>query len=315
MTEPETRSRIIANPSAAADPALADAVQRMEREGHRIEITPTQRAGDGARLCHDALQHGVTRIVAAGGDGLLGEVANALLADGRWAAAAQRAVLGVLPYGTANDFARANGLECDDAATGLAVALENQPRRIDIVRCNERYFINSCTAGFGAKVTSDTQSGFKSLLGGASYLLSALTRVSELEPYRLDIDGDALSWQGEAFGFALTNGRQAGGGILISPEALLDDGHFDGLLFPAMTLSAAVYLLQQLATGERPTPSEDIVSLRGNSLRIRADRPLPITLDGEPLEVRQLELELYPQRLAMALPADTPLLGQGRGGV
>ena len=335
IVETETLSVIIANPDAAADESLALAIRERRQRGYDIELAPTRCAGDAARLCGEWRARGAARIIAAGGDGLLNEVATAILAGTVQSGSAQQAfaaqptlgqdppvrkpstgksasaILGILPYGTANDFARANGLAPGDVATSLAVALENRPRLIDVVRCNEAFFVNSCTAGFGARITTDTQSGIKSLLGGVSYLLNALTHISELEPYLLDVESGDTRWRGEAIGFAVTNGRQAGGGVVISPEARLDDGVIDGLLFPAMTLGGAAYMLQQYSTGEQPANSGDMVLLQGRRLRIHADRPLPITLDGEPREEQELLLTVCPGALAMALPADSPLLQNG----
>lgn len=304
-----TSGIVIANPKAAADPLLREAVESMRQRGHVLEVNPTWEAGDGARLCREALAKKAKRIIAAGGDGLLNEVANSLLTTDT----STDACLGTLPYGTANDFARANGIDPALPRVALQTALEAGPTRIDVVRCNDRYFINSCTAGFGAEVTSDTQSGAKNLLGSFSYLLSALAKAPELTPYQLEIDCDDVHWRGEAVGFALTNGRQAGGGIVVSPDAKLDDGVFDGLLFRSMSLSSTLYLLQQLSTGERPASNGDVERLHGRNIRIRSNRPLPMTLDGEPVIASEFELSLEPRRLNLALPVDSPLLSMKPG--
>jgi YegS/Rv2252/BmrU family lipid kinase len=98
------------------------------------------------------LKAGATRIIAGGGDGTINDVVNALINRKGIA----RATLGILPLGTANDFARGFGLPVDDLGKALEVACTGAPRKIDVGKANDRLFLNVVSGGFGAEVTATT---------------------------------------------------------------------------------------------------------------------------------------------------------------
>ena len=113
----------------------------------------------------------MTRFVAGGGDGTLNSVVNALMKKKR----ARKVSLGVMPLGTANDFARGAGLPLDDLAAALYLAATGKATSVDVGQANENYFINVASGGFGAEVTATTPQDMKKstwgrclFLGGSS---------------------------------------------------------------------------------------------------------------------------------------------------
>lgn len=136
-------SLLILNGKGANEPQLREAVNLLRDEGIDIHVRVT-RKGDAARFIDEALQLNVETVIAGGGDGTINEVATALVERGG------KMALGILPLGTANDFATSVGIP-QDLASALKLAIVGRDVPIDIARVNDKTgFINMATGGFGA---------------------------------------------------------------------------------------------------------------------------------------------------------------------
>ncbi len=133
-------------------------------------------------------------MIAGGGDGTINEVATALVERGG------KMALGILPLGTANDFATSVGIP-QDLASALKLAIVGRDVPIDIARVNDKTgFINMATGGFGTRITTETPEKLKAALGGVSYLIHGLMRMDTLKPDRCEIRGGELSLAGRCAG-------------------------------------------------------------------------------------------------------------------
>ncbi len=157
----------------------------------------------------EAAQAGIDTIVAAGGDGTLHEVVNGMVA----AATPTASALGVLPLGTANDFATACGIPAGDPLNALMLIAEGTPTPIDVGRLGDRVFINVASGGFGTQVTVGTPSEIKRVLGAAAYFLTGLRYVTDLQAQHAQVVAPEFSWEGAFYALAVGNGRRAGGGF------------------------------------------------------------------------------------------------------
>ena len=135
--------RVILNGRAAQDQRLRTAVAQMRERGHRVEVRVTWEAGDARRFAAEAAQARIETIVAAGGDGTLHEVVNGVFD----AHEPVRCAIGVLPLGTANDFATACGIPTADLLDALTLIAEGTPVPIDVGMLGERVFINVASGG------------------------------------------------------------------------------------------------------------------------------------------------------------------------
>lgn len=295
MTNP--RAMLVLHGKQAANDDVRAAVKAVREAGRMLDVRVTWEGGDARRIVDEALAAGYTTLVAGGGDGTVREVAEALAQSGRHAS------LAILPLGTANDFARAAGVPLDPASA-LAL-LDVPPRPVDIGEVDGHLFLNMATGGFGSKVTANTPEELKKLLGGAAYLLTGLTRFSEVHAARGRFRGPDFEWEGEFLALGIGNGRQAGGGHALCPEARADDGLLDVSILPAPQdmVSALGTLLGSGLGGQ-----ELFVRARLPWLEVDAAEGLDVNLDGEPLEARHLRFEVRPGALALHLPADSPLL-------
>jgi YegS/Rv2252/BmrU family lipid kinase len=208
--------------------------------------------------------------------------------------------LGVLPLGTANDFARGCGLPSDDHTECLRIACTRDARAIDVGKANNRFFINVASAGFGAEITATTPIELKKKLGGTAYSLVGLTKVFNLAPYtgRLLIPGeDPLD--GEMLFMAVGNNRYAGGGFDVAPHAKVDDGLLD---LAAVRHPRSINLTQLNRELEDPmNPGNEFLYYRQlPEFTIEADEKLHWNLDGEPVLKKRLTFSVLPQHLGVA---------------
>ncbi|AKA23413.1 lipid kinase YegS [Pseudomonas chlororaphis] len=294
----ERKAMLILHGKQALNEEVRDAVERKREEGWELAVRLTWEAGDAQRLVEEALAAGYRCLIAGGGDGTLRDIAEAM------AAQEHDASLVLLPLGTANDFARAAGVPLLPLE---ALDLLDMPARaIDLGEVGGQVFLNMATGGFGSQVTANTSEDLKKILGGAAYLFTGLSRFSELHAAYGELQGPDFHWRGELLALGIGNGRQAGGGHLLCPEALADDGLLDVSILPAP--QELVGTLKDLLAGGWGIDNL-FVRTRLPWVEIKVAEGLDINLDGEPLQGDNLRFRALPGALRVHLPQDSPLLG------
>lgn len=301
----ERKALLILHGKQAQNEEVRAAILALRERGWQLAVRLTWEGGDAARLVQEALAAGYPTLIAGGGDGTLREVAEAL------ALAGGQASLALLPLGTANDFCRAAGIPLLPAEA-LAL-LECEPRPIDLGEVDGQLFLNMATGGFGSRVTANTSEELKKLLGGAAYFLTGLSRFAEVHSAFGRFGGPGFAWEGDFLALGIGNGRQAGGGHVLCPQAQVDDGLLDVCIVPAS--QDVVGTLGTLLSGGILGLEAVSVSARLPWLEVEAPEGLDINLDGEPLESRHLRFAARPGALRVHLPDSSPLLGGGAGGV
>lgn len=293
------RAFLILHGKQSLNEEVRSAVSRKRAEGWELDVRLTWEGGDAQRLVGEALAAGHTQIIAGGGDGTLRDVAEAV------AKAGVDAELTIMPLGTANDFARAAGVPLEpDAALEL---LEVPARPVDLGDVNGQVFLNMATGGFGSQVTANTSEDLKKVLGGAAYLFTGLSRFSELSTAYGELSGPDFHWQGDLLALGIGNGRQAGGGHVLCPSALADDGLLDISILPAP--QELVGTLRGLLEGGLGIDNM-FIRARLPWVELKSAQGLDINLDGEPLSGENLRFSARPAALKVHLPADSVLFGQ-----
>lgn len=296
--------RVILNPAAGGGDGGSGEWRAVLEGTGDAEIVEAASPGDVERAAAAALEEGVELVVAAGGDGTVNQVAAGLLpglppgADalpGRSERAppGDRPVLGVIPLGTANDFARSLGVP-EDPAEAVRTLLEAEIRNLDVVRVEgpaeegagagrrrSRVMLNAAVGGVAGKVGERVDAERKRRWGALAYLRTAAEELPELPTYslRAELDGEEVAM--DVHHVIVANGRRTGGDLPVAPEAFLDDGVADVILIPVMDVPEMLSLAPAILTGRH---------LEGNRIRWRrvraasftADPPLPFSLDGEP---------------------------------
>ncbi|MDU6411316.1 MAG: lipid kinase YegS [Yersiniaceae bacterium] len=291
---------LILNGKGAGNEDLRQAVTALRQDGVTLHVRVTWEQGDAGRYVDEAVALGADTVIAGGGDGTINEVATALY----HVPAAQRPALGIVPLGTANDFATACAIP-DTMENALQLAVKGHAYTIDLVKVNQdRFFINMATGGFGTRITTETPERLKSALGGVSYLLHGLMRMDTLKADHCVITGPDFRWEGDALVIGIGNGKQAGGGQALCPEALINDRLLQLRLFTSEELVPA--FLRSMLSGEE---NQNVISATLPWLEIDAPHEMTFNLDGEPLSDTHFRIDVLPEAIACRLPPNCPLLG------
>ncbi|MBB1058999.1 lipid kinase YegS [Marilutibacter spongiae] len=304
------RWRLVLNGKAAGDEDVRAAVQALRDAGVDLGVRVTWESGDAERYVDEALRDGVGVLVAGGGDGTLSAIAAALAHHDR--PAADLPALALLPLGTANDFASAAGLP-DTPEAALRLVLETRAQPIDLLRIESDGAVHWCanlaSGGFGTQVTVETDEGLKKVLGGLAYLVTGIARLGRIEPVAARLDGPGFQWQGEFIALGLGNGRQAGGGQQLCPEALVDDGRLDLTLIPPLDGEVGETVAALLTEGREGALERIALRERLPWVRLESESALVLNLDGEPVQSHRFRIDCVGARLRMHLPPGCPLLG------
>lgn len=301
--------RLILNGKSAGDDALRDAVTTMRERGITLDVRVTWEGGDAERHVAEAVADGVDILIAAGGDGTVSEVAASLAArdDG----IDKLPSLAVVPMGTANDFAAAAGLP-DEPLAALEQIADSTALPVDLLRIEAdgatHWCANLASGGFGTTITVETNEGLKKMLGGLAYVLTGLSKLGRIEPVEATFRGPSFDWQGAFIALGIGNGRQAGGGQALCPDALVDDGLLDLTLIPPLEGEVAATLGTIVSGGKAAALDRIATRARLPWVEIETSGTLVLNLDGEPVEATRFRVECVAGRVRMHLPEGCPLL-------
>jgi diacylglycerol kinase (ATP) len=262
---------------ARADgPELRQMVSWVKQRGHAVEVLITWNAGDAEALAARAADRGTDVVVACGGDGTLNEVVNGL--DGR------DIPLGVVPLGTANDFARQTGIP-EDADHAMDVILRRKPVCIDTASMNGRRFLNVSTGGVGAEATAETPTEFKASLGPLAYAITALRKLASNDVRHAGFYSAGFELDVDFMAFAVGSARVTGGGTMMTPDASVTDGLLDLCVIEAMSRSDFAMISMAVKKGEHlGLPGVHYAQLPW--LKVTGTEPLSVNLDGEGVQVQ-----------------------------
>ena len=297
MAERAGTAILVANPRCltARGHTAASVLALLRAAG--LAVVPMRLEPDipAAELLHRARGVGATTVVAAGGDGTVHLVANALAGTGL--------TLAVLPLGTANDFARGLGLPLD-LTEAAALAARGATRRVDLGRVNGRYFLNAAHLGIGAETARRTGARLKRWLGPLAYGLAAVGAWREAVPLELALRADGQTAVMRASQVLIANGRFFGGGNVVGPEASLADSLLDVQLFapelPARVLPRLVGALRRGEVGAEP----EAITFRTARLEVMLSHAAPGNLDGEMVALGdRLVFEVVPGGISVRAPA------------
>jgi len=216
-----------------------------------------------------------------------------------------RPVFGVVPLGTANDFATGCGIP-REPQKALALCMEGNASPIDVGKANDRWFLNVASVGFGAEVTATTSPKLKRLLGPAAYAVMGAILAIKPHQYhgRLILPDRQITGSGPVA--IVGNGRQTGGGVQVAPRACIDDGLLDVLVvrhIPAIALLTAARELQQLS------PDGEYISYWQTPwAEVYPEEAIPVNLDGEPVEFSSVRYEAVQRAIKLIVPPICPLL-------
>jgi len=302
MTTKPKRVVVAINPAASfgasrdVGPAV---VQTLRAMGHEVTSLTEPDFESLLEVAGAAIRTRPDALVVVGGDGMVNLGVNLL--------AGTRVPLGIVPSGTGNDMARGLGIPHDDTEAAIRVlgeALERPARAIDAVRIRwtdgdgtpgERRFACALSAGFDA-IVNERANLMRRPQGPSRYILALLAELARLRPlhYRVTLDGESLDL--DALMVSVGNNVSLGGGMKITPDAVLDDGLLDVMIVKPLSRLSFLRIFPRVFQGTHTTVPV-VVMRRAARIRIEADAALVAYADGERMGPLPVELEVEPRAL------------------
>jgi YegS/Rv2252/BmrU family lipid kinase len=300
------RTLVVANPASRGGTTrrrFEALLPRVREALGACDVEWTRGPRDAERIAREGVRAGVERVVVAGGDGTLSEVATGILA----ADLGHYAELALLPLGTGGDLRRTLGIPADvDAA--LASIAKGERRTLDAGRARYRdrdgreasvFFVNIASLGISGLTTELVNRAPKILGGRVSFLVGTLRSIVSYRalPVRLRLDGESVH-EGPLVLATAANGRFFGGGMQVAPEARPDDGLLDVIVIPGFSKLRLLAELPRIYRGSHPGVA-GVLSLRGRILEAEPLSPEPpwVEIDGEPLGRLPARFEVLPGAL------------------
>jgi diacylglycerol kinase (ATP) len=247
----------------------------------------TKGPGDATKIAADAKNQGYTRVVAVGGDGTVCEVVNGIIGTD--------IELGIIPAGTGNDFVKTLKIP-QLPIEALAVIENGYIGTVDVGKHENGYFINVAGVGFDAEVVNTTNVDLKFLTGSFAYITSVVWNLIRYCPReaRIEIDGEV--YRRKLWLVAVANGQYFGGGMKISPDAVVDDGLFDICMVNDMSRLEILKFLPRVFSGGHKNHRAFEV-LRGKQVKIEFSTPTMTQADGEVLGHDSAYFSIIPKAL------------------
>ena len=198
--------------------------------------------------------------------------------------------IGILPTGTANDFANALSLPFN-VKESIENIINSSPKKIDIGRVNNKYFINVASAGMFTDVSQKINTEFKNSMGRVSYYIKGIEEALHLRGFNIRVHSDEVIYIGDMYLMLVFNGKTAGN-INLAYKSELDDGYLDVIIFKATPLPKSIPVLISILKGEHLDHynEEDLLYFKTKKVIIDCNDDLITDIDGEkgpdfPLEI------------------------------
>lgn len=264
------------------------------------DIQTTRAREDETDIARRAMDAGATTLVAVGGDGTWGNVANAILASG-----AHRDVrLALVAAGTGNDFAKTAGAPAADIGATARLVAGGTETRVDVGRIEEHFFLNIAGFGFDVAVLEDILK-IRWVRGEALYLYSALRQLTSYKGVDIDVS-TAARRRGPVrhLMLVIANARNFGGKFLIAPNASLSDGRLDAVAILDASTLRRVKLFAAVARGAH-LDLDEVVIEQAATFTVKFAAPPAYETDGEYRQAKTSELEIscVPGALRVVAPA------------
>lgn len=251
---------------------LYEIIDFYSQNDYLITLYPTQKKGDGYRKMKE-LTDMYDLVVCSGGDGTLNEIVSGMLDGGR------KNVLGYVPSGSTNDFARSIGIP-SDVMEALPITIYGKPYHLDVGKFNDKYFVYVAAFGIFTNIPYSTPQQLKNTLGYLAYLLEGIKAISELKAYSLSMTYDGGSVTGKFIVGLITNSYSVAG--FKNPSQCLtqlNDGLFEILL---IRMPKNIIELQEIIKSllNEDVHTDSIVCVQSAKVEFDSE-PMNWTFDGE----------------------------------
>ena len=295
------RALLITNPTSGQGRAerTMPVIERELREfADDLQAYVTTGPGDATGAARQAVEDDLDLVVVAAGDGTVREVIDGV--------AGSEVPMAIIPMGTGNVLARELRLPLDSwRPTGLQKTLEiiraGHIRTVDIGRANGKLFVLMAGAGFDAAIVAGVKPFWKDRLGSWAYVFTILKTLAPARPARLVVESPTERFEGEAWAVVVGNAASYAWKLHLAPSAEMDDGLLNVVIFKAVgRLRFVSLMVQAIWAGHVSSPH--VVHFTTPAVKIEADPPQPVQLDGDLAGETPVSIQLIPQALRLIVP-------------
>ncbi|MFQ5574094.1 MAG: diacylglycerol/lipid kinase family protein [Terriglobia bacterium] len=287
------RTLVIVNPVAGQGrglKVLSRVENQLTRRGLDVSVYRTRYAGDATEKSQSAVRQGIELVVGVGGDGTITEIANGL--------AGTATILGVVPAGTVDVFAREMGIPVQlDKACG--VIAEGDLARIDLGKAGARYFTLVASAGIDAQLIRDVSPEAKRVLKDLAYPLTGLKTLLTHRPILMKVTIDGKKRE-DGYFVVIGNAKYYAGRFSITTKATIDDGFLDVCIFKKGDIGSFVKYIQGVVRG-RHLRYPDVVYERATSVIVENEGSL-VQADGDLIGRTPMRFEIAAGALTVRVP-------------
>jgi YegS/Rv2252/BmrU family lipid kinase len=296
-----SKASLIFNPSSGQGDPVEQLVTIRDilEPAINLDICPIHNKEIGAaELVRRAIAEGASMILAAGGDGTVSAVAEALINT--------EIPLGIIPTGTANSFARALGIS-SDITVACQTILTGVNRRVDIALCNGKPMVLLAGIGYEAESIEQAKHGLKKVLGVLAYIQGGIKQFWNLKAFETQVETENQTICLPSVAVTIANAAPVTSFLAHGAAGvILDDGLLDVTIVAPTNrtnaLFAAYHLLITGFTGNT-TNRNDIQYLRAKSVKVRTEPPQKVVLDGNLIETTPVEVNCIPRGLTVLVPS------------
>lgn len=277
----------VVNPAAGKKRSLAIWNRLKTLIDIPYDFALTERPGHATEIAKEAIKVGYGKIIAVGGDGTVREVVQAL--------SHSEACLGVIPAGTGNDFIRSVRIP-PEPKRALEIIKNGNVRRIDLLRAGSNFFVNVVGAGLDAEVADAVNKGVKLFNGTLTYLVQLMKVLATCATRDVTIEIDGKTVKRKAWLVSVSNAKYYGGGMMICPDAQVDDGFLDVCIVNEISKAELLRFLPCVFTGKHKNhPAYEV--LKGKKVKIEFVPPAKVHADGDVIGVTPVEFSVEPGAL------------------
>ncbi len=285
--------RVIVNPAAGggrAGRALGAVATELVRRGIAHRVDPTLSLDHARELTLEALAAGETP-VAFGGDGLIGAVADIMRDSDQ--------PMGVLPGGRGNDFIRGLGIPLNPVAA-CSVLTAGAPVAVDVGEISERSFLGIAICGYFSRANQIANDA-RVIRGHLVYTYGGLRALAGWRPAKFNLTLDGVPREFSGYSVAIANSARHGGGMMLAPDAKLDDGLFDVVMIADMPKHRLLHALPAVFRGSHVAMPE-VEVIRAKHVTLDCDRTFTVFADGDPIAVLPASLEVRGAAIRVIVP-------------
>jgi len=287
----------IVNPKAGKGRTL-DIIPKIRDifDGHyeNCTIEITKYPGHATIIANEYTSKGNYRVYAVGGDGTLNEVLNGM--------AGSSSFLGVIPYGSGNDFIKNIYVKKigDDIINDT---INGNVQVMDLGKVQNRFFLNISSVGIDAEVVNNAIKLKKNpyISGALAYLFSVIITILKFKSKEIEINIDDKRIKINSTLLSVANGKYYGGGMKVAPKANLKDGYFDICLVSKLSKIKMLALFPKLINGTHDEIKE-VSFYRGKIVNIVADEEMSLNIDGELIKSKRIDFSIIEQGINFIVP-------------